>query len=467
VGDDINSDTATADATSNDSSTSSSDTGDGDTGDGDGDTGDGDGDGDGASVCASVELPARAGEEIVVSPGAAGMVMVGGNATTLRAVVSGASEGDTILLEDGTYTFVEADAGQYTGIYITTPNITLRSVSGDPDAVVLDSAYRSHGGQSAVITVAAAGVVVADLTVTRSIFHLIHFWTDGDEAIIHNVNLIDGGQQFMKANSADGLIDGVEISCSRFVMTDEGRDNVWGYGAEGGGTTCYTGGIDTHQATNWVIHDSHFEGIYCDADGVQRPAHGQHAQDRGNMTYTGGLAEHAIHMWDSEAGGHVIARNRIINCARGIGLGFTTEVYGSTVVNNMVSSEHAGSGEHDVGISVERAIDTLVAHNSVYFSHPDSYPYGIEYRWASTANLSLHGNLSNRMIRSRDGATATLTDNLTDADGSWFVDGDAGDLHLVDCMAASVALHPEVPLDFDSDLRVDPTSPGADACEHR
>ncbi|PRQ01263.1 hypothetical protein [Enhygromyxa salina] len=479
--DDMASDATSFDTTSDDTSASNGDgdgdpgpgdgdgdpdpgDGDGDPGDGDGDPGDGDGDGDVPSVCDAVELPPRAGEQIVVSPGAAGMVMVGDSATTLRAVISGASEGDTILLEDGTYTFPEVGNGQYSGIYITTPNITVRSMSGNPDAVILDSAYRSHGGQSAVITIAAPGVALANLTVTRSIFHLVHFWTDGDDAIIHNVHLIDGGQQFIKSSSGDGLIDNVEISCSRFVMTAEGRDNVWGYGPQNGQTRCYTGGIDTHEATNWHIHDTHFEGIYCDATGVQRPAHGQHAADRDNMTYNGGLSEHAIHMWDSPSGGHVIERNRIINCARGIGLGFTTEVYGTQIVNNMVYSEHAGGGQHDVGISVERGVDMLLAHNTVYYSHPESYKDGIEYRWGSTANLAVHGNLTNRNIRSRDGAVASVTDNLTDADGSWFVDGDAGDLHLVDCMAAEAALLPEVPLDLDADSRIDPTSPGADAC---
>ncbi|KIG16667.1 Endo-1,4-beta-xylanase A precursor [Enhygromyxa salina] len=438
--------------------------GDGDPGDGDGDTGDGDG--DGPDVCEDTQLPPRNGAEIVVSPGAPGMVMVGNMSTTLRQVVSGASEGDTILLEDGTYTFPVAGEGQYTGVYVTTPNITLRSVSGDPSAVVLDSAYGSHGGQSALLTIDAPGVVIADITVQRSIFHLIHLWTNGDDVIIHNVHLIDGGQQFIKASTGNGSIDNVEVSCSSFVMTPQGRDNVWGYGSQNGQTKCYTGGIDTHDSTNWVVRDSYFEGIYCDAEGVQRPAHGQHPEFRDNMTYNGGLAEHAIHMWDSVAGtGHVIARNRIVNCARGISIGFNAEVHGSQVINNMVFSEHAGSGQHDVGISIERGIDTVVAHNSVYMSHPNSYASGIEYRWGVTSNLTMHGNLTNRMIRARDGATADLSDNVTDAEGSWFVDGDAGDLHLVDCsVAGTAALSPAVSDDFDAQLRGDPTTPGADDC---
>lgn len=419
-----------------------------------------------SAACDEVELPPRDGATIVVSPGAGGMVMVDGNATTLRQVVSGVASGDEILLQDGTYEMPEAGAGEYTGIYFTTPDVTLRSESGNASAVVIDSGYVSQGDGSAPITIDAPGVVVADLTVQRSIFHLIHIWTNGDGAIIHNVDMIDGGQQFLKSSVNDGTVDDVEVSCSRFVMTPDGRDNVWGYGPQDGGTACYTGGIDTHNARDWYVHDSYFDGIYCDETGVQRPAHGQFPEQRDNMTYNGGLAEHGIHMWDSEQGsGHVIARNRIVDCARGIGIGLVDTVYGTWVVNNMVSSVHAGNGEHDVGIIVERAVDTLVAHNSVVMSHPDAYPNAIEYRWPETQDLVLHGNLTNRAITARDNATADVLDDLASADPSWFVDADAGDLHLVDCGAAgSAALDADVPDDYDGETRSDPTVPGADHC---
>jgi hypothetical protein len=417
-------------------------------------------------ACADRELPPRGGAQIVVSPGPDGTVIVDGNSTTLRQVVSGAAAGDTVLLEDGSYELPEAGPGEYTGVYINNPDITLRSVSGDATAVIIDGGYVSQGDGSAPITIDAAGVVVADLTVRRSIFHLIHIWTNGDDALIHNVRLLDGGQQFLKSSVNDGTVDGVEVSCSTFVMSAEGRDNVWGYGPQDGSTRCYTGGIDTHNARDWYVHDSVFDGIYCDATGVQRPAHGQFPEQRDNMTYNGGLAEHGIHMWDSEAGsGHTIARNRILNCARGIGIGLVDTVYGTSVVNNMVSSEHAGSGEHDVGITVERAVDTLVAHNTVVFSHADAYPNGIEYRWGETSNLTVYGNLTNRAIAARDGANASEYDNVLDAATAWFVDVATGDLHLTECAApGTVPADPAVLDDFDGDARSDPTTPGADHC---
>ena len=134
--------------------------------------------------------------------------------------------------------------------------------------------------------------------------------------------------------------------------------------------------------------------------------------------------------------------------------------------NNTVFSEHAGSREHDVGIIIERGVDMLVAHNTVFMSHPDAYGSGIEYRFGETSNVTLHGNLSNRDIRARDGAQADLVGNVVGGDGTWFVDPDVGDLHMVDCTPLdTVGLHPEVPADIDGTPREATTLVGADVCE--
>jgi|GEM_PF-1189787 len=426
-----------------------------------------------ASVCAtrSAEIAASTGATIFVSPASDGLVSVGGGGSrSLREVVSGAAEGTTILLEDGTYLLPEAQVGGYSGLYFTTANVTLRGASGDPHAVIIDSAYRDHGGSTAPITVAAAGVVLADFTVQRSIFHLIHLWAAGDDALIHRVRLVDGGQQFLKASpGSDERVDDVEVSCSQFLMSDDGRDNVWGYGQVGGNTACYTGGIDTHESRRWWVHDSRFEGIYCEQGGPQRPVHGRKADVRGGLTYTGGLSEHAVHMWDAEpGGGHRIERNTIVNCARGIGLGFRTETYDTVIQNNIIFSRFPGGPGHDVGISVERAHNTQVDNNTVFFSASNSYSSTIEYRYASTADLSIRNNLTNRRIRSRNDATASLLSNVSDAAPEWFVDATQGDLHLATCDIPRVSgageSLPGVQDDIDQQPRGASNDIGADQC---
>lgn len=403
---------------------------------------------------------------IRVSPMGDGVVMVeGAGRMSLRNAIRRAEEGDTVLLEDGVYTLPEAEGGGFSGIFMTTPNVTVRGASGNAADVIIDSAYRLHGGSSGAISVDAPGVTLANFTVRRAVYHLIHLWADGDDALIHNVVLLDGGQQFLKASPGSrASVDNVEVSCSTFRMTTEGRDNVWGYGALDGNTSCYTGGIDSHDSRDWHIHDSYFEGIYCNPDGPRRPVHGRAPGDRGDQTYVGGLSEHAIHMWDSaEGSGHLIERNRIVDCARGIGLGFRTEVYGSLIRNNMIFSRFAGSREHDVGIGVERARDTRIDHNTVFYSHPDAYPNRIEFRFDSTANLAIRNNLVNGQIRARNGASADMDGNITDAEAGWFADAEGGDLHLASCeVAAGSDVGAET--DYDGAPRSRYTI-GADECE--
>ncbi len=422
--------------------------------------------------CAEISTAIRSatGHTIIVSPADNDLVSVDGQTKSLRQVVSDASAGDTILLEDGTYTFAESDGSNYTGLYFTTPNITLRSRSGHAQDVILDSDYADHGGESALVTIAATGIVIADLTLQRSIFHLVHFWSDGDSGQIHNVRLIDGGQQFVKSSPGNGeSVDDVKITCSDFIMTASGRDNVWGYGSQTGSTRCYTGGIDTHGSRNWYVANNRFNGIYCNADGVQRPVHGKKAALRDNLTYTGGLAEYAIHMWDSPSGSrHVLERNLIIDCARGIGFGMADDFYGGVIRNNMIFSQHAASSEHDVAISVERGHNVSILNNSVFLSSPEAYNNSIEYRWAVSSGLTISNNLTNKIIRSRNDAQAQLSSNFSDANASMFVDANNGNLHLAQCNNSNIdgmgTSMEDVVDDFDEEVRGDSNDIGADQC---
>lgn len=419
-----------------------------------------------ASTCDDVTLPARSGATLRIAPAGDGQVTLDGSTMSLRQAVNRASEGDTLLFEDGTYTFPEASGGSYTGVYITTPNITLRSASGNPEAVVIDSRYLDHGNSSAPITIAAAGVAIADLTVTSSIFHLVHLWEAGDDALLHNLRLIDGGQQFVKASPGRGNVDGVTVSCSHFEMTPEGRRNVWGYGAPDGYTRCYTGGIDTHDSRNWWVHHNHFEGIYCDTE-TPHPAHGRLGELRDNRTYTGGLSEHAIHMWDSEEGSaHIIEGNTIVDCARGIGIGLRDDVYGTIVRNNMIVSSHAGSSEHDIAINVDRGHGIHIENNSVFLSHPDGYSSAIEYRFASS-DLVIRNNLTNRRLRARDGADANTDTNLTEATADLFTDVPSANLRLASCpgtIRGQGTTTPNVTDDIDAQPRMGRNDIGADQC---
>ena len=118
---------------------------------------------------------------------------------------------------------------------------------------------------------------------------------------------------------------------------------------------------------------------------------------------------------------------------------------------------HDGSGLFpDVGIGLESSSSTEIYNNTIYLDH-DLYSNAIEYRFSGTSGTLIANNLTNKLITSRDGGTATLQSNRTDALAAWFVDPPAGDLHLVRPGAPEVvdkgSVLPDLTDDFDGDRR--------------
>jgi hypothetical protein len=87
-----------------------------------------------------------AGNVIFVDPSQTG---------NLTSIVSGANQGDTILFADGTYPL----NGVY--LWVSTPGLTIRSASGNREAVILDGNYQT----TEIIHVTASHVTIADLTI--------------------------------------------------------------------------------------------------------------------------------------------------------------------------------------------------------------------------------------------------------------------------------------------------------------
>lgn len=142
-----------------------------------------------------------------------------------------------------------------------------------------------------------------------------------------------------------------------------------------------------------------------------------------------------IHFW-SDSQNTLVERNLIINCDRGIGFGLGDRGHtGGTIRNNMIFHD-SSQGFADVGIGLESAVNARVYNNTIYYQN--SYPNSIEYRFTKTTGLLIANNLSNRAIVSRDGASANVSNNVTNAAGSWFKDASAGDLHLISPIASVV-----------------------------
>jgi hypothetical protein len=326
------------------------------------------------------------------------------DADTLRATIAGAASGTTILLHDGLYDMSGGDSTHR--LVFSTPGLTLRSASGNREAVILDGNY----GTNELISIYASNTTIADLTLKRAYDHPIHatgpFNTPISGLLIHNVHVVDPGQQAVKVNpNGTGTVDHSTLQCSHLELTDIGRTHIR--------DSCYTGGLDVHAATGWLVRRNRIEGFWCPS----------------------GLSEHGIHMWrlceDS-----IVEENLVIDCARGIGFGLGSGGDGHVrgiIRNNFIAASDAGlfasTAGFDSGISLWGADDAEVYHNTVASTQTPSAS-SIEWRFITT-DVTLANNLVTDVLWNR-GGTAYRSTNIEYAPLSLFRDVPAGDLHLVD-----------------------------------
>lgn len=393
----------------------------------------------GGMATAYAQIPAGATCEPL--PPSTGHAINVDSVSTLRSAVNNASSGDIILIADGVYNL--------DGVYlrIDVPNVTLRSASGNRNAVVLDGNYIT----TEIIQVVASDITIADITLREASHHPIHVMStrgaDTKNTLIYNVGIIDPGEQAIKINPVGGGFypdEGV-IACSHIELTDDGRPHIR--------NNCYTGGIDAHQAKDWIIRDNLIEGFWCE----------------------NGLSEHGIHLWRGSRN-TLVERNELNNNARGIGFGLVTsghartyaddpcpgaaggyvDHYGGMVRNNFVFANDtmlfdSGFG-FDCGICMWQACGAKVLHNTVVSTVA---PFSsIEWRFDHT-EVEIRNNLVTHNLRDR-GGSAILEHNIEQASLAMFVDGSNGELHLLPSATNAidqVSTLVDVPHDIDGDPR--------------
>jgi hypothetical protein len=293
-------------------------------------------------------------------------------------------------LADGTYVLDEM-------LWVEADGVTVASASGNREAVIIEG-RGMDGPVTHVFNVAGSRFTVQDLTLRQVSQHAVQTQVDVDGTVIRNLHILDTGEQMIKVaydpsdmarSSDDGTVEGCLLEYSAGV-----------------GPQWYIGGIDAHNAKRWVVRDNTFRGIRSPSDDV---------------------AEFAIHFW-SDSEDTLVERNHIVNCDRGIGFGLGDRGHHGGVIRNNMIYHDVSEGFADVGIALESAAGTEVYNNTVLQEH--GYPNAIEYRFAATAGGIIVNNLTNRDIMARDGATARLSSNVTDAESSWFLAAASGDLHL-------------------------------------
>ncbi|MDP8235992.1 MAG: right-handed parallel beta-helix repeat-containing protein [Candidatus Erginobacter occultus] len=326
-------------------------------------------------------------------PGEA-VVQVSDTAGLLNAVDS-ASGPTTIYLENGTYSI----SGN--GVVVSRPSVTIRSLSGNRDDVVIRGGGMNSGDTYFGVYINASGFTLADLTVRDVRYHGVFIDPSSSPSgfLFHNIRVVDCGEQLFKASGGrdtGSKSDGI-IECSAFeYITTLGEGD-------------YTNGIDLLNSHNWIIRDNVIGNIKAGPGGD--------------------LAGPAILVWQGSSG-TVVERNRVLDCDMGISFGNSYDSApshtGGVIRNNFVK----GYANSDFGICVSKSPDVKVINNTIY--SPGSWPYSIEVQYASSSNCLLVNNLSDEpfWINRFETNNPQLVTNLTAAGPEYFTDPGSGDLHL-------------------------------------
>ena len=305
-------------------------------------------------------------------------------AVELEDAVRGASPKTTVLVNPGHYKLNRQ-------LNINVSDISIIGSTGNAEDVIIDGQYKV-GAPIAIF--GQTNVTIANLSIKRAHFHNIHLQGQSDNFRLHNAKLIDSREQLLKINpNAKGeRASNGKISCSYFLLTDDGRKYIEDNPTPG--HKCYTGGIDAHTTSGFMVTDSHFEDVYCT---------------------NGGLAEYAIHFW-SQSQQTTILRNTIINCARGIGFGLGRKRghLDGVIRNNYI---YANIKWYDTGIGLESAAPVLVEHNTVY-SQRGVFNSAIDSRFSGT-RATLKNNLIYPFTTLRRGAKIEESATVK-ARASWF-----------------------------------------------
>ena len=247
------------------------------------------------------QLPAPSGNVVNVS-----------TAAQLRSAVASIASDTTIVIAPGTYALSSPLSinGAFT-------NVGIRGASGNRDDVVLVGKGMSgptDGGTPFGIWVGGdvRGVVIANLTIRDIYNHPIMLNSGTQSPLIHNVRLVNAGQQFIKANpdGAGGGVDNGIVQYSVIEYETTSRD-------------AYTNGVDVHTGDNWIIRHNLFR----------------------NVRAPQGLAGPAILIWNGSTN-TLVDGNTFLNCQREIALGLVERTpndhAGGIVRNNFIYREVPG-----------------------------------------------------------------------------------------------------------------------------
>jgi hypothetical protein len=298
---------------------------------------------------------------------------------------------------------------------VAAPGVVVRGRSGDRDRVVLSGGGMLADHVGVAIAISAPDVTVMDLTAGWVKYHGIQIRGErgASRAVVHNVRLVDTGQQLLKVSVASGppYADDGLIACSRFEYTDAAPSD-------------YTNGIDVLAGRGWIVRRNHLARI-------RGPESKRWA------------AGPAILFW-ANSRDTIVEHNSIVDSFRGIAFGLgpgastlardgerILDHQGGRIAWNVVSNLH---GWADEGLEANSAAGVVIEHNTVLTE--GDLGWAISLRFPAT-DADVRRNLTTKPIVFRNRGRGRLEANVDGARPDWFVDPAAGDLRLVASRSAA------------------------------
>ena len=241
----------------------------------------------------------------------------------LISAVNNLQSGQTISLAAGTYNL----SGVTDALYIPQGinNWTIRGATGDRDDVVIRGAGMSGSVRFGIWIGTSPGGTIADLTIDGVRDHGIIVNYGAHDLLVHNLRIVDSGDQFVKSNPNGANNDGndrgiVEYSVFEYRTTDNNN---------------YTNGVDVHAGDGWIVRYNLFRNF---------------------LSPTGqATAGPAVLAWNGSSN-TTVEGNTFINVARGVSLGLIDKAggfdhQGGLIANNIFYRDPilaAGGGRADL-----------------------------------------------------------------------------------------------------------------------
>lgn len=367
----------------------------------------------GGQCLAAPALPAPSGKVVRVN-----------TVASLQSALANAREKTTIVIAPGRYQLQNT-------LSVTVNHITIRGESNRCDDVHLVGAgmdNADHQGVRFGFWVSAAYTTIANLTISDVYYHAIQIDGKAHAPHIHNVRLVDIGQQFIKSNpdqSGGGVDEGV-VAYS--IMEYSNGTPKTDHDNSGIG---YTNGVDVHAGKDWRIRNNRFKNF--------------HTPDSADHLWNA-----AVLMWRG-ASGTITENNFFINVDRAIAYGLGEEPgdhRGGVIRNNVVLMtpglySRMRRLSADAAVVVWHSPQTQVLHNTIITN--GNIPFSIETRFDGSG-VVMANNLTDAPVVQSEGDVARNLckvsgmcrkfftrfshNNVSHADADWFMDIATGDARL-------------------------------------